>query len=103
MKIKKGDNVIVLKGKDKGKKGKVQKAFPRDGKFIVEGMNIRKKHVKPRKAGEKGQVIHMAGVMASSNVALICPKCTKSTRIGFTMQGLKKYRSCRNCKAIIDL
>ena len=103
MKIKKGDNVIVLKGKDKGKKGKVQLVFPKEGKLVVEGMNIRKKHIKPRKAGEKGQVVSMAGLMSSSNIALVCPKCSKPARIGYTMQGLKKYRSCKNCKATIDI
>lgn len=103
MKIKKGDNVLVLKGKDKGKKGKVQQVFPKDGKLVVEGMNIRKKHIKPKRAGEKGQVVLLAGRMTSSNVALVCPKCSKPTRVGFTMQGPKKYRSCKNCKAIIDL
>ncbi|MBI2124125.1 MAG: 50S ribosomal protein L24 [Candidatus Wildermuthbacteria bacterium] len=103
MKIKKGDNVIVLKGKDRGKKGKVQQVLPKEGKLVVEGMNVRKKHIKAKRAGEKGQVVHMAGFMASSNVALICPKCSKPARTGFTMQGLKKYRSCKNCKAIIDI
>lgn len=103
MKIKKGDNVLVQKGKDRGKKGKVQQVFPKEGKLIVEGMAIRKKHIKPKKAGEKGQVVSMAGRMASSNVAFVCPKCLKTTRIGFTMQGSKKYRSCKMCKAIIDL
>lgn len=103
MKIKKGDNVLVLKGKDKGKKGKVQQVFPKEGKLIVEGTNMRKKHIKPKRAGEKGQVAQTAGRMASSNVALMCPKCSKPTRVGFTMQGSKKYRSCKNCKAIIDL
>ena len=103
MKIKKGDNVIVLKGKDRGKKGKVQQVFPKEGKLVVEGMNIRKKHIKPKRAGEKGQVVSQAGRMASSNVALVCPKCSKPTRIGYTMQGSKKYRFCKNCKATIDI
>ncbi len=103
MKIKKGDNVIVLKGKDRGKKGKVQQVFPKEGKFIVEGMNIRKKHIKPRKAGEKGQIVQTLGRMQGSNVALVCPKCSKPVRIGYVMQGLKKYRSCKNCKATIDI
>lgn len=103
MKIKKGDNVIILKGKDRGKKGKVQQAFPKEAKLIVEGMNIKKKHVKPQKAGQKGQIVQMAGRMASSNVALVCPKCSKPSRIGYTMQGLKKYRFCKSCKATIDI
>ena len=103
MKIKKGDNVLVLKGKDAGKKGKVQQVFPKEGKLQVEGMNVRKKHIKPKRAGEKGQVVSQAGLMSSSNVALVCSKCSKPTRIGYTMQGSKKYRSCKNCKATIDI
>jgi|SRR3989338_7375624 len=103
MKIKKGDNIIVLKGKDKGKKGKVQKAFPKEGKLIVEGVNMRKKHLKPKRAGEKGQIVQLAGLMSVSNVGLVCPKCSKPARIGFKMQGSKKYRFCKQCKAEIDL
>jgi large subunit ribosomal protein L24 len=103
MKIKKGDNVLVLKGKDRGKKGKVERVFPKEGKLIVAGINIRKKHLKPKKAGEKGQVVSMAGRMASSNVTLVCPKCSKPARLGFKMQGSKKYRFCKQCKAEIDL
>lgn len=103
MKIKKGDNVLVQKGKDKGKKGKVQQVFPKEGKLVVEGMNIRKKHIKPKRAGEKGQVVHTAGRMAVSNVRLVCPKCSKPARVGFTRQGSKKYRLCKNCKATIDI
>lgn len=103
MKIKKGDNIIVLKGKDKGKKGKVQKAFPKEGKLIVEGVNMRKKHLKPKRAGEKGQIVQLAGLMPVANVGLVCPKCSKPARIGFKMQGSKKYRFCKQCKAEIDL
>ena len=103
MKIKKGDNVIVLKGKDRGKKGKVQQVLPKEGKLIVEGMNSRKKHIKPKKAGEKGQVVQTLGRMQGSNVALVCPKCSKPVKIGFIMQGSKKYRFCKNCKATIDI
>lgn len=103
MKIKKGDNVIVQKGKDRGKKGKVQKVFPKEGKLIVEGMNMRKKHLKPKRAGEKGQVVQIAAAMHSSNVKLLCPKCNKPTRVGSKQQGVKKYRFCKQCKAEIDL
>ena len=103
MKIKKGDNVIVLKGKDRGKKGKVQKVFPKEGKLVVEGVNMRKKHLKPKRAGEKGQIVQLAGTIFVSNVGLVCPKCQKPARLGFKMQGLKKYRFCKRCKAEIDL
>ena len=103
MKIKKGDNVLVLKGKDKGKKGKVQRVFPKKGKLQVEGMNMRKKHLKPKRAGEKGQIVQLTGLMFIDNVSLVCPKCQKPARVGFNMQGSKKYRFCKQCKAEIDL
>lgn len=103
MKIKKGDNVMVLKGKDKGKSGKVQKVFPKTGKLVIEGINMRKKHVKPKRAGEKGQIVHVTGSLPIANVRLVCPKCSKPARIGFTMQGSKKYRFCKRCKAEIDI
>ena len=73
------------------------------GKLIVEGMNMRKKHLKPKKAGEKGQVVQLAGLIPIANVSLVCPKCSKPARLGFKMQGLKKYRFCKHCKAEIDL
>lgn len=103
MKIKKGDNVIILKGKERGKKGKVQKAFPKEGKLIIEGMNMRKKHVKPKRAGGKGQVVLLAGAIPIANVGLVCPKCQKPARLGFKLQGAKKYRFCKRCKAEIDI
>ncbi len=70
MTIKKNDNVIILTGKDKGKTGKVSKSFPRDGKVIVEGLNLVKKHMRPRKEGQKGQVVDQAMPIDVSNVAL---------------------------------
>jgi len=70
MKIKKDDNVTVITGKDKGKKGKVTKSFPKDNKVVIEGINIRKKHQKPRRGGQKGQVIEVAMPIDVSNLKL---------------------------------
>jgi len=98
MKIKKDDKVIILSGKDKGKKGKVLKAIPRDDRVIVEGVNIVKKHQRPRKQGEKGQRIEVASPINVSNVILICPKCGKNTRVGYkVLENKEKARVCKKC------
>ena len=98
MKIKKDDTVLIISGKDKGKKGKVLEAFPKQGQILVEGVNLRKKHQKPRKQGEKGQIITMPGAISTSNVKLICPKCAKPTRIGYKILEKNKVRICKKCK-----
>jgi large subunit ribosomal protein L24 len=97
MKIKKGDTVIIISGKDRGKTGKVLRAFPKEGRIIVEGVNLRKKHVRPRRAGEKGQIIALPVSIDASNVKLICQNCGKPTRVGYKIEGEKKYRICKKC------
>lgn len=97
MKIKKQDTVLIIAGKDKGKKGKVLEAFPKIEKLLVEGVNLRKKHQKPKKQGEKGQIISMPGLLSSSNVKLVCPKCGKATRVGFKKTEKLKLRVCKKC------
>lgn len=105
MKIKKGDTVLVISGKYRGKTGKVLKAFPKEGKVLVEGVNIVKKHVKPKRVGEKGQIVQIPKPIDVSNVKLICPSCKKATRVGykiFEKEGEKeKVRVCKKCKAEI--
>jgi large subunit ribosomal protein L24 len=98
MKVKKNDQVKMLSGKDKGKTGKVSQVFPEDNKLIVEGLNLIKKHVRPRKEGEKGQRVEIPRKVAISSVAVICPKCQKPTRIGFRIIKGKKARICKKCK-----
>jgi len=98
MKIKKGDQVLVISGKYRGKKGKVIRALPKKEKIVVEGVNIVKKHVRPRRAGEKGQIVQMPAPLHVSNVKLICPHCKKATRVGYKIEGEKKYRICKKCK-----
>jgi len=92
MRIKKGDNVIVIAGKDKGKKGKVSKAIPGLDKVVVEGVNMRKKHLRARRGGQKGQIVDFAVPMHVSNVAIVDPKSGKATRIGIKVEGRKRIR-----------
>jgi len=92
MYIRKGDNVIVLTGKDKGKRGKILSVFPDANKVLVEGVNLKKKHQKPRKSGEKGQTIEMLHPLDASNVSLIDSKSDKPTRVGYKILGTKKIR-----------
>jgi len=97
MKIKKGDTVLIISGKDRGKKGKILKAFPKKRKVLIEGVNIKKKHQKPKKTGEKGQIIEKPAPIDVSNIKLICSKCNKAVRIGYKIAGKKKYRICKKC------
>lgn len=92
MKIRKNDNVIILKGKDRGKQGIVSIAIPEKSKVIVEGMNIAKKRIKATSSGRKGQMIERAMPMHVSNVALIDPKTKKPTRVSFKIVKDKKVR-----------
>ncbi|MBI4101434.1 MAG: 50S ribosomal protein L24 [Candidatus Nealsonbacteria bacterium] len=97
MRIKKGDTVLIISGKDRGKKGKVLTSFPKASRILVEGINLRKKHQKPRKAGEKGQVVEMPSPIYVSSAEIVCPKCGKAVRIGARMEGGKKFRICKKC------
>ena len=99
MKLRKGDNVIVLSGNDKGKTGEILEIIPSTQKVIVKGVNIRKKHVKPRKAGEEGGIIPSEYPIHSSKVNVICPKCGKASRIGYIIEDGKKVRVCKKCGA----
>lgn len=101
MKIKKNDNVIVISGKDRGKTGKVTKAFPRENKIIIAGVNIAKSHEKPKKRGSKGQVVDRAMPFAVSNVMLVDPKTGGRTRIGVKQDGGKKVRVTRKSGSIL--
>ena len=101
MKIKKGDNVKVLSGNDKGKTGEVLEVIPKTEKIVVKGINIRKKHVKPRKQGEEGGIIPVECAIHVSKVNVVCPKCGKATRIGYETEKDQKVRVCRKCNAKI--
>ncbi len=97
MKIKKNDNIIILTGKDRDKQGKVLRVLTEDNKVLVEGMNLKKKHQRPRKQGEKGQMIDMPHPIHVSNVALYCGSCGKGVRMGAKLNGKKKVRVCKKC------
>lgn len=97
MKVKKGDSVLITAGKDKGRTGKITKAFPKALKILVEGINLKKKHVRPKKQGEKGQVVEIPSALDVSNVKIICPKCGKATRVGYKIEKDIKKRVCKKC------
>ena len=101
MKLKKGDNVKVLSGKDRGKTGKVLAVFYDDAKILVEGVNLFKKHRRPKKQGEKGEVVTVPRPLHMGKVALVCGSCGKATRIGMRIEGEKKSRYCKKCGSII--
>ena len=99
MKIKTGDKVIVLSGKDKGKQGKVLGTVPSEAKVVVEGINMVTCHVKPRKQGETGGIVQREAAMYASKVQVVCPKCNKGTRIAHKIENGKKTRVCKHCGA----
>ncbi len=101
MNVKTNDTVVVLSGKDKGKKGKVLSADPQGMKVVVEGVNVAKRHQKARKQGEESGIIKKETPIYVSKVQLVCPKCGKSTRVAHKIEGGKKTRVCKKCGAEI--
>ena len=103
MKIRKNDTVMVIAGKDKGKKGKVRFAYPKEGRVLVEGVNFIKRHVKPSSAHRQGGIIEKEGPIQISNVMLVCTKCNVPVRIGNkVLEDGTKVRFCKKCDEIID-
>ena len=101
-KIKKGDLVEVISGKDKGKRGKVLRVIPKEGKVIVEGVNMIKRHQRPNPRMKEGGIIEKEGPVYANKVMLVCPNCGQRTRVGFKVVGGKKVRYCKKCGEIID-
>jgi len=101
MKIKQGDTIVVITGKDKGKKSKILRGFPSASKVLIEGVNVKKLHKRPKKEGEQGQVVEVPAPLNVSKVKLICPKCGKPTRIGYKVHEKNKVRVCKKCQAEI--
>ncbi len=99
MRIKKGDNVQVLSGNDKGKTGEVLEVIPKEDKIVVKGVNVRKKHVKARKQGDESGIISVECAIPSSKVNVVCPKCGKVTRVGYSVEKEEKVRVCKKCGA----
>lgn len=110
MKIKKGDKVKLLAGKDKGKTGKVLQVFSSDNRASIEGLNLLIKHMRPRRQGEKGQRIEFPASMSVSSLALVCPNCGKAAKVGYKYAESgegekkikKKFRVCKKCEQTID-
>lgn len=101
MKFKKGDLIKVTIGKDKGREGAIERVIVKEGKIVVAGVNIYKKHVKGQ-GDNKGGTYEIPRPLALGKFALICPKCKKETRIGYKMAGTDKVRFCKKCKKEID-
>jgi large subunit ribosomal protein L24 len=102
MKIKKGDKVKILAGRDKGKTGNVTRVVPGTGRLVVEGINMLTRHRKPRRDGEKGTKVRFPAPIQSSNTMLVCPKCGKTTKVGFgKKEDGGKMRQCKKCKGAI--
>ena len=101
MKIKKGDKVQVMKGKDRGKTGIVSRVDVAIGRVAIEGINLGTKHLRPKKEGEKGQKVSVVRPIAVANVRLICPSCGKPSRVGYRAEGDRKFRICKACSATI--
>ena len=98
MKIKKGDKVKIVAGKDRGREGVVERVYPRQNKVLIAGVNIYKKHVKKSEKMPQGGIVELPRPLALSNIMLICPKCGKQTRVGYNIEGKHKVRICRKCK-----
>lgn len=99
-KIKKGDNVQILLGKDRGKTGAIEKMMPKKNKVVVTGINIYKRHIK-KQGGVDGGIIDIVKPVNISNVALVCPKCKKPTRVGFVIKDGTKKRICKKCQEVV--
>lgn len=95
--VKTGDEVMIISGREKGRKGKVMAVSPKEGKVIIEKLNMVSKHVKPRKAGEQGGIIKAEGALYASKVQIVCPNCKKPSRVGHKIDGAEKVRICRKC------
>lgn len=102
MKIKKGDNVMVISGKNRGKISTVEKVFPSLNKVVITGVNIAKKHLKPSRKNPHGGILDMAKPISVSNVLIYCPHCSKPTRVAYKVTDNSKERICRKCKGNLD-
>lgn len=102
LKIRKGDTVKVLRGRDGGKTGTVIRAIPAKARIVVEGINMVQKHVRAKRTGEKGQRLSVAAALSISNVQLICPQCKRATRVGITRLDGKRQRVCKKCNSVIE-
>ena len=101
MKIRKGDTVQMMVGKDAGKQAKILRVEKVSSKVLVEGLNMLKRNKKPRKQGGKGEIVSVPRFVAAANVMVVCPKCGKPSRMGMVITGDIKTRMCKKCKVAI--
>ena len=99
MKLKKGDQVKIVTGRDRGKIGNVSRVLTDGNAIVIDGLNLYKKRVRPKQQGKKGETILVARPLSASNVMLVCLSCKKPTRVGFRLEGDTKIRYCKKCKA----
>ena len=102
LKIRKGDNVVVITGKDKGKTGIVEKVFPEAGRIVVKGIALAKKHIKPSKKNPQGGIIDINLKIDSSNALIVCPTCGKPTKIAYKVSDNKTIRICKKCSQSLE-
>ncbi len=102
MKIKKGDTVLIIAGKDRGKRGTIEKVFPDINKVIVTGANISKHHLKPSRKNPHGGIIDKLAPIPASNMVIVCPRCGKPSKVSAKITSGKKIRVCRKCKESLD-
>jgi len=101
MKVKKGDKITVITGKDKGREGIIEKIYFKNNTALVQGVNIYKKHIKKNEKMPQGGVVEVPRPLAVSKIMLLCPVCKKSTRVEYKVEKNKKRRMCKKCKSII--
>ncbi len=99
MNIKKGDQVKIVSGKDRGKNGTVLKVFPQEDRITVEGLNLYKKRVKPKQQGQKGETVSVPRPFPASKAMLVCAGCKQAVRVGYRFESGSKIRYCKKCKA----
>lgn len=98
VKIRKGDQVKIISGNDKGKQSKVLAVLPKSGKIVVDGVNIRKKHVRPKQQGKKGELVRIPASFPVSRAMLVCSKCGEAARVGYKINDSgRKARVCKKC------
>jgi large subunit ribosomal protein L24 len=102
-KVRKNDTVEVLAGRERGRRGKITRVLPKEQRVVVEGVNIRKRHTKPRRQGEQAGIVEFPAPLHISNVAVVCTKCGRSTRVGWrTLADGTKVRFCKRCDEVIE-
>ena len=102
--VRKNDSVVIITGKDRGKRGRVLKVHPDNNRLVIEGVNVIKRHTKPNPGRNiKGGIVEREGSLHASNVQLVCPECNAQTRIGHKILGDgRKVRICRKCEGVVD-